>query len=218
MSPCKSILHPYYAAVEDDRIGISVKDEEWSDIAQCFPDVAVVKHPAFWSQRSCEEDLGVTEPQRKKQPSPERTDLNSALSLVGASYIGVAHRIVELFDIRIHQDVKVLHGSIVYLWPVKFYIDGRPWRQILHEELRKSARSYFIDRVHHNAVSMGKFKVHVHPRLVLQFGQVEFPHRKHHLSVSAVQFISVDVDIIKIIIGPYGLELFIRPQKRGIIP
>ncbi len=218
VGPCKSVLDPDYAAVEYDWISVSVKKEEWSNFTQRLPDIPVVKHPALGPERACEKYLGIPEPKRKKQPSPERTDLHASISFVGTSYVGVAHRIVKLFDICIYQDIKVLHGSIIDLRPVKFYVNGRSGRQVLHEKVREPSGRDFVDGIHHYPVSVGKFKVHVHPCLVLQFGQVKLPYGQHYLPVPSVQLVPVYVDIIKVIIRPYGLELLVCPQERRVIP
>ena len=220
VGPCEGVLHPLHASVEDDGIGVEVVDEERRDLMEGEQHVPVVEHAALLRQRAGEKYLRVAEAQREEQPAPHRAYRNAAILRVDGADVRVAHRVVELLDVRLDEDVGGRRGrrAEINLRPRQLDAYLRLHGDVLHEEVRQAARGNLVDGVHDDAVAVREFEMSVDPSRVLQMREVESAHAEHYLPARAVDVVAVYVDVAEIIVGAYRLELAVGAQQRRVVP
>ena len=63
------INHPQDPTVEHDRIGIGIGLEEWGDLLDDFPDVALDQNPTVFPNLAGNEQVEVSIPERKRDPT-----------------------------------------------------------------------------------------------------------------------------------------------------
>ena len=93
---------------------------------------------------------------------------------------------------------------------------GRFRRYIFYDHRWLSTSRYRIYSGQSHPISMSVFQVFIEPCLIY-FAFINFSWRQECLRILAVDIISVHVDIVELVILPYGLSLIIKLFRRHIV-
>ena len=148
-----------------------------------------------------------------EQAAKKSSDRNAAGSLIGREVVALALGIVELLLARLHVYVGVREFAKVNFGPRHAYALHRALHgHIAQDQSRQAFGGEAIHRVHGDAVAMGVDELLIDPVAAAfrQLIDVEFSGGEHHLAYIAVDLISINVDVRKIVIGSDLLNL---PQR-----
>ena len=143
------------------------------------------------------------------------------VALVGGEAVGRALRVVEFLLPRLHVHVGVGQLAEIdlragHVETAHRALDGH----VAQHQRRQPLRREPIDRVHRDAVAVGVDELLVDPvaAALRQFVDVQLARGEHHLAGRAVDFIAIDVDVGKVVVGADFLNLTQRVLQRTPVP
>src|SRR6185437_745582 len=146
-----------------------------------------------------------------EQDAAQKTaKLNSAGAFVGGEAVGLTLRIIEFFLARLHIHVSVGQLAKIDLRARDVEIGHRALhRHIAQNQGWQSFGSKAIHRIHGDAVSMSVDQLFVDPitAALRQLFYIQLARRKHYLANCTVDFIAVDVNVGKVVVGTNFLYL-----------
>src|SRR5258705_9477031 len=151
--------------------------------------------------------------------SPANSD--PASSLVNGVGIGITLRVVKLLLFGLYINVPIGEFAKIDLRASDFYLRStRLNRHVGQYKLRETLRGEAISCVHRNPVTMSVDKLLIDPIPIgcRKFCVINLSRRDHHLSGLSRDCVAVDIDIRKVVVSAYRLNLLEGVLQGSPIP
>ena len=217
------IHHPRKPAIlADHHIWVGIVGEKRSQGRYAIAHVAPHQQPALRVHVVAEGQLSqIAAVDRKQDAAQKAAELDAAVALIGGKTVALALGVIELLLSRLDVDVGVGQLAKIDLRARHAQAGhGALNRHVAQVEGRQPFRRKPVDGVHGDAVAVGINQLFVDPVAAAlgQFVDVQLARSEHHLAQGAIDYIAIDVDIGKVVVGTDFLNLPQRVLQRLPIP
>jgi len=214
------ILDPVEPPAARDDVGGVVQGEVRRDRANAVLDVAMEQNSACGRDVTGHQDVGIVELPGEEGPQRHAADGDTVASAVARIGVLVALGVVEFGYAAIDDHIPLAAFAEIQarLLDDRATVGNR--RNILQVKGRQALSGFLRDWRHHDAIAVREQQMQVHPGLGIcrKQGRLEFPSRKHHLLITGVEPVAIDVRREELVIGPDLLQLRIGIPQRLQIP
>ena len=213
------VNHPYQAAFVHHQIRVGVKGQERSDFFYTVQNITVQQNFAVAGNQVGEQNFIVGAVQRE-QCFIHKVHRDTGIALVLGLGIAVAHRIVKFRFFCVYNNIIVGQLAVIDFRTGDFQLwNFTDRRNIFHPHFRLALAGYLVYRRYNGTVAVCVFQIFVYPGLgaVIQAALVQFAGRQVHLLLTAVNIVTVDVNVYKFVVQAHTLQLVEYGAGRAVV-